>query len=430
MNRLKKIAKTFLKIVGVLVLAFGLFAGWMFYKWNDVSEMEEFSSMQELDTMIADLVESENVPGLAVAIVVDGNVAWSGGYGFVNIAAQTPVTPDTPFLVGSVSKVYTAIGLMQAIEAGHLSLDTDINEYLSFTVDNPNIDGETITARHLATHTSGIIDSGSAANSAYVIGDTSTSLTDYLANSLGDTGNAYDDGVNFTPNLPGSSFSYSNIGSSLAGELVGAVTGVPLDKYTQKSIFDVLGMTNTGWRLRDFDDPSLIATPYGQSYWPWVVGEEFVKGNPRTNEATSFGTRAFDHITSPSYPMGGLRSSVNDQAKFLAAIMNGGALNGARILDQETLASMFTNQIPNVEIDDGEVEIQGLFWVQDSDGIWGHNGGDIGANNILFFDPETRTGGVVSLNLGPTFKSLAVRQRVVGQIMNFQDQIRTLLAPE
>lgn len=421
------IAKILLKFTAVLVLALGLLAGWVFYKWKDIGALEDFSTMEELNTMIADLIEREGVPGLAVAIVVDGDVAWSSGFGFANIGAQTPMTAETSFLIGSVSKIYTAIGLMQVVEAGQISLDTDINKYLTFSVDNPHIKGETITVRHLATHTSGIVDNDRVANGAYEIGDASVSLTDYLENSLSETGKAFDAGVNFAPNLPGTAFAYSNIGSSLAGELIEAATGVPLDEYTQASIFDVLGMTNTGWHLRDFDDPATIATPYGQSYWPWVIGEEYLKGNPRSIEPTTFGNRAFSHVTSPSYPMGGLRSSVNDQAKFLAAIINGGEMNGARIIGKETLASMFVPQFPEVKIDDSDVDIQGLFWALDFDGLWGHTGGDIGANNYLFFDPDTGIGGVISLNLGPTFKSLAVRKRVVGQIMTNQEQIRALL---
>lgn len=413
-------------LVGVLVISLAAFVGWNYYKWSDISALEDFASMDELDLMISDLIAGENVPGLAVAIVSDGQVVWSEGFGFANIANQTPVTADTPFMIGSIAKIYTGIGVMQVVEDGLLSLDSDINEYLSFSVENPKVEGETITLRDLATHTSGIVNNDLMENATYVIGDTTALLTDYLRDNLDAEGKSYDADVNFTPTMPSTAFSYSNIGISLAGELVGEVTGTPLNAYTQASIFDVLGMENTGWFLSDFADPTEIATPYNQSQWPWVTGEEKLKGNPRSPEQTVFGTRAFQHITSPSYPMGGLRSTVNDQGKFLAAIMNGGEYNGKRIIKSETLDLMFTPQIPGVKIDDSEVETQGVFWAKDFDGYWGHTGGDIGANNIIFFDRETNFGGVISLNLGATLKSLAVRQRLLHQIMENQDQIRAL----
>lgn len=423
----KRVIKYTAILIGVFAMSLAALAGWNYYKWSDISMLQNFASMDDLDLMISNLVVDENVPGLAVAIVSDGQIVWSKGYGFANIANGIPVTPDTPFLIGSVSKIYTGIGVMQAVEAGQLSLDTDINTYLSFSVENPQIEGETITLRDLATHTSGIVNNDKTTNAAYEIGDTTVSLTEYLQDSLNANGSSYDVHMNFTPTTPGTAFSYSNIGLSLAGELVGTATGTPLDAYTQASIFDALNMQNTGWHLSDFDDQTNIATPYNQSLWHWVIGEEYLKGNPRSTENTTFGNRGFMHITSPSYPMGGLRSSVNDQGRFLATIMNGGEYNGTRIIDSETLDLMFSPQISGVKIDDFEIEAQGLFWARNFDGYWGHTGGDIGANSIMFFDRKTNFGGVISMNLGPTLKSLAVRQRVLHQIMDYQDQIRTLV---
>ncbi|MCP4417170.1 MAG: beta-lactamase family protein [Chloroflexi bacterium] len=71
-----------------------------------------------------------------------------------NIQSQQPVTPDTPFLIASVSKLFAGVGVMKAWEQGHLSLDANINDYLSFPVDNLHLNDEVITPRHLATHTS------------------------------------------------------------------------------------------------------------------------------------------------------------------------------------------------------------------------------------------------------------------------------------
>jgi CubicO group peptidase (beta-lactamase class C family) len=428
MNIFFKIAKTLMITIGVLALTLGVFGGWQYYKWVDISALEEFKTMAELDEMITKLVADESVPGLAVAIVANGDVAWSKGYGMANIKGKRPVTPDTPFMIGSISKVYTGVGIMQAVEQGHLSLDTNINDYLSFKIDNPYLEDEIITLRHLATHTSGIVNNDMTANAAYVVGDTTVSLTQYLKDNLVAGGKSYDARVNFTKHKPGTSFSYSNIGASLAGDLLEATTGISLDTYTQDHIFDKLGMKNTGWHLRDFEDLLKIATPYNQGVWPWAYGEEVQKDIPYFEETSTFGTHGFLHSSSPSYPMGGLRSSVNDQGRFLAAIMNNGELDGVRIIEEATLEMMFELQIPGVKIDDDEVKRQGLFWAMDMDGLWGHTGGDLGANNIMFFDPESKVGGVISLNLGPTLISLAVRQRVLHQIMDNPDKINKIFS--
>jgi serine beta-lactamase-like protein LACTB len=75
--------------------------------------------MAELDAIFAELVAEEDIPGMAIAIVAQGDVVWAKGYGFANLQSQKPVTPDTPFLVASVSKLFTGVGIMKAWEDGH-----------------------------------------------------------------------------------------------------------------------------------------------------------------------------------------------------------------------------------------------------------------------------------------------------------------------
>ncbi|MCP4418046.1 MAG: beta-lactamase family protein [Chloroflexi bacterium] len=386
--------------------------------------------MAELDAMFTELVAEENIPGMAVAIVAQGEVVWSEGYGFANIQSQQPVTPDTPFLIASVSKLFTGVGVMKAWEQGHLVLDANINDYLSFPVDNPHLNDEVITLRHLATHTSGIIDNLSAYGSTYVAGDPETTLTQYLEAYLSPQGELYDAKANFADSLPGESWAYSNVGSALAGELVEASTGIPLDNYTQEQIFTPLGMENSGWHLSDFENQADIAVPYNFGVWPWVYGAEVSYGISYNNddENSLFGRHGLEQYGSPSYPDGGLRSSVNDAARFLAAMMSGGEFDGVRILDEATITTMFEPQFGPLE-KDFETDEQALFWVYD-DGLLGHSGGDPGTLSILFFDPETKVGGVILMNRGADLMAVAVRQRVLHQIMDNRNQINELLANE
>lgn len=264
----------------------------------------------------------------------------SGGYGFANVQAQKPVTPDTPFLLASISKLFTGAGVMKAWEQGQLSLDDNINDYLSFSVDNPHLNDEVITLRHLATHTSGIIDNNFTYAATYTVGDPETSLTQYLKDYLVSQGELYDARTNYSTHVPGESWSYSNVGAALAGELVEASTGTPLDAYTQEHIFIPLGMENTGWHLSDFENQDDIAVPYNIGIWPWVYFEEVGKWIPYNNENSLFGRHGFEQFAHPGYPDGGLRASVNDTARFLAAIMNGGELEGVRILDEATIVTI------------------------------------------------------------------------------------------
>jgi CubicO group peptidase (beta-lactamase class C family) len=416
----------FLKILAAFALLSIVLAAWTYHQWNRIQVVQDFSSIAELETMFTELITEENVPGMAVAIVVNGEVAWSKGFGYANVEKLKPVRPDTPFLLASISKLFTGVALMQALEQGRLSLDDNVNQYLSFAVDNPHLDDEIITLRHLATHTSGITDNLFTYATAYTKGDSDTPLTRYLTDFLVPKGKSYTTESHFSKFAPGKAFSYSNLGIDLAGEMLEAATGKPLDAYTDEHIFIPLGMKNTGWYLSDFENQDDIAVPYNFGIWPWVYLEEVAKGIPYNNEDSAYGLHGFEHFSAPGYPSSGLRASVNDVARFLAAIMNGGELDGVRVLDESTIATMFEPQFSGLEKDDFEVDEQALFWTY-NDGLLGHSGGDLGANNIVFFDPLTKVGGVILLNRGSDLSALAVRQRVLHQIMDYREKIVTLL---
>ena len=105
---------------------------------------------------IEDFIDSEmpasGVPGLAYAIVADGEIASAGAYGVVELGGDREVTQDTPFLSGSISKSFTALAVMQLVEAGEVDLDTEISQYLGGFAGGP---AGAITIRQLLSHTSG-----------------------------------------------------------------------------------------------------------------------------------------------------------------------------------------------------------------------------------------------------------------------------------
>jgi CubicO group peptidase (beta-lactamase class C family) len=115
-------------------------------------------SMNEVGGCIADIVKTHNLPGMAVAVVAHGDVIRSTGTGYACRETGLRTSPDTPYMLASVSKVVTAAALMHAWENGAFDLDDNINDLLPFNVDNPQVNGEVITVRHLMTHTSGIRD--------------------------------------------------------------------------------------------------------------------------------------------------------------------------------------------------------------------------------------------------------------------------------
>ena len=369
-----------------------VFQGWaanlglprVFLQMSQFKVDHDMSTIEQFDAFIAAELEANSVPGAAVALVEDGNIVWQKAYGFANVEDGMLVSAETPFMLGSISKAVTGVTLMHAVEAGLLDLDADINDYLPFTVTNPHIeDGAPITLRHLATHTSGIVDSGWVYDNSYEYGDPSVSLEQFLRAYLLEGGEHYDADKNFLAKSPGEESDYSNIATGLAAFILESATRIPFSDYAQENIFRPLGMNNTGWFLADFADTSLIARPYG------------------------FMNRPIPHYGYPTWPEGQLRSSASDLSRLLAMVMNGGEFDGTRILKSETVEAMLQKQtFKGLE----EVTGDGIFWsyIKGKGAGVGHNGGDHGVSTGMYFSTETNLGIVVLTNAGISRGTLPV----------------------
>ncbi|GGJ56331.1 serine hydrolase domain-containing protein [Deinococcus roseus] len=317
---------------------------------------ESFGSVQDLQAFVSKQASNPAIVGLSIAVVAKGKVQWSAGYGQANKEKNLPVTPDTPFMLGSISKVVTGTAIMQAVEQGKLSLDADIRSLLPFDVAVKHL----ITLRQLATHTSGIHDDYDVLDASYGPGDSKTTLQTFLKRYLAVPKHFL---------ATGSTYGYSNVGLGLAGYVLERKTGMPLNVWSEKQIFGPLGMKNTHWFLKGFPQTQKIAVPYD------------AQGNP------------LPHYGYPTWPDGQLRSSANDLGRFLAAMMNGGVLNGKRILQSKTVQQMLKEQFPEVRKPRG----QALFWELNK-GLIGHNGGDEGVFTMMYFDPRTHIGVVLLMN--------------------------------
>ena len=364
----------------------------LIFPFNIVYADQEF---EDLDNYIRHMMETDHMPGISAAIVVDQQVAWSKGYGYANLETKQPMSADTSFFeIASVTKLFTGTALMIAQEQGYLSIDDDIDVFLNkapFKVDKPG--PEPITFRHLASHTSGIVDNPDAHDCAYFVGDafgehqklgqcpenSPVDLEGFLASYLEEGGLFYGE-ENFADYAPGEYFQYSNIATGLEGYLIGLATGVPLDQFAGHNIFKPLDMHNTSWNYDDLD-PENIAMPYD-------FRQEDQKFIPLPLYSLA------------DWPSGDLKSSANDMGVFLSAIMNFGTLNGVTILSQQSVNEMMDFKSYQEANGEGEKKI-GIHWLGVSlndRSVIGHTGGDPGVSSFLYFDPEKKTGVVLLIN--------------------------------
>jgi CubicO group peptidase (beta-lactamase class C family) len=268
---------------------------------TDPAQLETF-----LDGVMAAHLKAHHVPGAVVAVVKDGALFFAKGYGYADLEEGIRVDVErTLFRPGSVSKLFTWTAVMQLVEDGRLSLDTDVNEYLDFEI--PATYPQPITLAHLMTHTPGFEDHGQGLFALQE--EDLVSLEAYVKS--------------FVPARvypPGEVEAYSNYGTALAGYIVQRVSGEPFEAYVEGHIFEPLGMDRSTFRqpLPSELAPDM-ARGYGYARGAYLPGDyELIAGRPA----------------------GSMTSSATDMARFMIAHLQGGRYGSERILDAVTVAEM------------------------------------------------------------------------------------------
>lgn len=268
-----------------------------------------------MSTKVAELLHRWPAAGLAVAVIRDGDLGWFHGHGVADVTSKAAVTADTVFRVGSVTKTFTAVAVMQLWEQGLVDLDAPANDYLRAFQLAPMRSGIGCpTVRHLLTHTAGVgywrrlsdlLQPG--VGSGDVPGP-SASLADYYRRGLP------------VEVEPGTKWTYSNHGFATLGQIVEDVSGQPYTRYVREHILDPLGMDHTDL-VRSERVRAHLATGY-------TLGRRGLK------------PVAFDREL-PLAAAGGLYASTRDLARYVAALLGGGEHEHRRVLKPETVALLF-----------------------------------------------------------------------------------------
>jgi len=334
----------------------------------------------ELDNYVQRRMEAANLPGLAAALIKNGTLIWSKGYGLADVERRRPATPSTVFKLASLSKLVTTITVLKAVEEGHFGLDDDVNKHLPFDVRNPNHPSAQITPRMLLSHTSSLRDNEAVLEGLYMPVDDHTPLRQFLKSYLTRDERYYDATLNFTDWEPGCGFEFSSIGMSLAAYLVERNAGQSFDRYATTHVLEPLGITGAAWRIQNLNGAE-TALPY-----------RYRKLN---DVYESFGMYSI-----PNYPDSGLHCSAEQLAGVFRVI--GGDAEGYDILKPETVRMMRDCHFP------GHAEGVGLgcYWEERNGmALLGHAGADHGVANRLFWYPMENMGVITLSNGEPTTKA-------------------------
>jgi CubicO group peptidase (beta-lactamase class C family) len=306
---------------------------------TSISLPQEASLTHKLDS----IKTKYSVMGMSVTVVKNNSIAYTKGFGLRDLSRNLTVNDSTKYRIASISKIFATTALMQLYEQGKFKLDEDVSRYLGFTLRNPNFPNDSVTFRHLLSHTAGIRDGAGYDNFLSDAGNWSKISVSSLMVPGGKyyTSDMWSTNNSITENY----FEYSNINFGIAGTLVEKISGERFDKYCRAHIFQPLGFT-CSFNVQDLTDINNVAVLYRKSGSTWNPQAENYGGvKPTATDLSSYVIGSNGFLFSPQ---GGLRASSNELAKFATMLQNGGIYNGHRILNDTTVQTFIkSNWVSN-----------------------------------------------------------------------------------
>jgi CubicO group peptidase (beta-lactamase class C family) len=222
-----------IRITCLLVLM--IFAFGLLHAQSIADDPKVASALKLIDVWIEAQIDYEDIPGMSIGIVHDQDLIWSKGFGCADLEKKLPATPSTIYSICSISKLFTSIAVMQLRDQGKLSLDDPIGKYLSwFKIKDTYPDAPEITLRGILTHSSGL--PGEADYPYWTGPEYHFPTREQVIKKLPSQEELY----------PADTyFQYSNLGLTLAGEVVASVSGQPYAEYVKQHILEPLGLKDT-----------------------------------------------------------------------------------------------------------------------------------------------------------------------------------------
>ena len=325
-------------------------------------------------TEMQQVMDKYKCPGMSCVVVKDNKIIYNHNFGLKDIEAGIPVDDETMFRIASISKSFTATSMMQMIEQGKVTLDTDVSTLAGFPIRNPKWPDTVITLEMLMSHTSSINDSQGYFSIDYINPDVNP-----------DWAKCYSDYE------PGTGYRYCNLNFNLTGTFLEKLSGERFDQYVVHHVLEPLGLY--GGYCVDSLDASRFAKLYNVSK-DGTPHEQPEAYDPRSEEIAAY---RFGYDAPLFSPTGGMKITAIDLAKYMIMHMNYGysPLAKVRIISEESSRAMQTPR--------SEPEHYGLALVRNGEyipgvEIVGHTGGAYGLRSAMFFIPERKCGIVVITN--------------------------------
>ena len=346
--------------------------------------------LANFDGVVTKAMSESKIPGASVAIVREGKVIYAKGFGYRNLDKKSPVTTETLFAIGSITKSFTALAFGILCDEGKVDWNQPVRNYLpTFQLDDP-IATDHATARDLFSHRTGLPGHD-------LIWSSSDFSRDDLFNRL-----RY---LKFNKEFR-SGYQYNNLMVMAMGYLEARVSGMSWEELVRSRILLPIGMLGANFSVRDSQRAADFAEPY-------ELKKDVVTRVPFKN---------IDAIG----PAGSINAGINDMSHYLILQLGDGSYGGRQIVSQSNLALPHAGLTPMGALPAFFVQqgigpmTYGLGWVDTTyrghHMVW-HNGGIDGFHSLLVMLPEDKTGIVILSNLGENMALEPIAYSALDQLL-------------
>jgi len=334
-----------------------------------------------VEGLIVNVMQQGKLPGLSMTVVKEGKPLYSKAFGARNLEENIPMTTDTLIGIGSCTKSFTALAIMQLAEQGKLDINEPIKSYIDFKLGDKK---NPITIHHALSHSSGVpalggaiitITRGLGSNELMI---PFSSKNDFLLHINNAKTEIFD--------IPGKHFFYNNDMYTLLGLIIENISDMKLEDYIRENILTPLGMKRSIFSKDKFEKDKDKLTGYILT----EVEKPIHPFNPPFNKFI--------------YAPGGLLSSANEMQNYLIALLNDGKFNGNQIIQKSSLEKMWS---PHIKIPEETAYAQGeagygYGWMIEKD-FFGYtliqHGGNISTSSaLLILIPERKMGAYLAVN--------------------------------
>ncbi len=342
---------------------------------NNNEENAIISNIEQTDNELRQVMTKNSAVGLSVVAVKDGKVIYNKSLGYKDLENKIQMEDSDVLRIASISKSFTAIGILQLVEQGKLDLDTDVSEIMGFNIRNPKYPQTPITVRMLLSHISSMSDS----NGYFTL----NKLNPDSSSTWQKAWNDY---------APGSKYQYCNLGYNTLGAILEKVSGERFDKYILNHIIKPLNLY-ASYNVADLDPSKFIKLYKYNSDGTFTQSDAYSSlKKDLENYIPGYSTPLFS-------PTGGMKISTLDLAKVMMMHMNKGTLNNVKILEESSCDLMqskitptnYTNEYYGMGIITTDNLLKGHT-------LTGHDGLALGAYTAMYWSKEGNYGFVIATN--------------------------------